>query len=150
MNTDVPQNPTEVSTKKIRVKIFGVGTAGLAMLEQMAHDDFAGATFAAINADKLGPTSPGVEQIHLEAKLLRGLGTGGDPDRGRKAAEENFQQLKEAYTGADVVFIVAGLGGGAGSGIAPVLARAAKEASALTLAFVTLPFDLEGNRRQRQ
>src|SRR6266850_5388136 len=118
MKTDIPpQTPTEVRAKKIRVKIFGVGTAGLAMLEQMAHGDFAGATFAAVNADRSGPAPAGVEQIHLEAKLLRGLGTGGDPERGRKAAEENFQQLKEACTGAAVVFIVAGLGGGAGSDI---------------------------------
>jgi cell division protein FtsZ len=81
---------------------------------------------------------------------LRGLGTGGDPERGRALAEEQFSTLKSACDGANVVLIIAGLGGGAGSGISPVLARAAKETGALVLAFVTLPFDCERNRRQQQ
>ena len=78
------------------------------------------------------------------------MGTGGDPERGRAIAEEQFATLKTACEGADVILIVAGLGGGAGSGISPVLARAAKETGALVLAFVTLPFLCEGNRRQQQ
>ena len=82
--------------------------------------------------------------------MLRGLGTGGDPERGRELAEGTIDRLKAACAGADVIFIVAGLGGGAGTGISPVLARAARESGALVLAFVTLPFDCEGNRRQRQ
>jgi len=82
--------------------------------------------------------------------LLRGLGTGGDPERGRAIAEEQFATLKTACEGADAIFVVTGLGGGAGSGISPVLARAAKETGALVLAFVTLPFLCEGNRRQQQ
>jgi cell division protein FtsZ len=82
--------------------------------------------------------------------LLRGLGTGGDPERGRELAEAHAAQFKTACAGVDAVFIVAGLGGGAGTGMAPVLARVAKEAGALVLAFVTLPFDCEGNRRQSQ
>ena len=89
-------------------------------------------------------------KIHLETKLLRGLGTGGDPERGRAIAEEQFATLKSACDDADVVFIIAGLGGGAGSGISPVLARAAKETGALVLAFVSLPFACEGNRREQQ
>ena len=96
------------------------------------------------------PPRPPTVKIHLETKLLRGLGTGGDPERGRALAEEQFSTLKSACDGADVVFIIAGLGGGAGSGISPVLARAAKETGALVLAFVTLPFACEGNRRQQQ
>jgi cell division protein FtsZ len=82
--------------------------------------------------------------------LLRGLGTGGDPERGHALAEEQFTTLKTACEGAEVVFIAAGLGGGAGTGISPVLARAAKENGALVLGFVTLPFACEGNRRQQQ
>ncbi len=89
-------------------------------------------------------------KIHLETKLLRGLGTGGDAERGQAIAEEQFSTLKKACAGADVILIVAGLGGGAGSGISPVLARAAKETGALVLAFVTMPFVCEGNRRQQQ
>jgi cell division protein FtsZ len=89
-------------------------------------------------------------KVHLETKLLRGLGTGGDPERGRTIAEEQFAILKTACEGVDVILIIAGLGGGAGSGISPVLARAAQETGALVLAFVTLPFLCEGNRRQQQ
>jgi cell division protein FtsZ len=89
-------------------------------------------------------------KIHLETKLLRGLGTGGDAERGQAIAEEQFSTLKTVCAEADVILIVAGLGGGAGSGISPVLARAAKETGALVLAFVTLPFMCEGNRRQQQ
>src|ERR1019366_6882594 len=89
-------------------------------------------------------------KFHLESKLLRGLGSGGDADRGRALAEEQFSTLKSACEGANVVFILSGLGGGAGSGISPVLARIARETGALVLAFVTLPFDCEGNRRRNQ
>jgi len=131
------------------VKIFGVGSAGVAMLDTLNGRDFAGAGFVAVNTDasSLASSSAAVK-IQLETKLLRGLGTGGDPERGRAIAEEQFATLKTACEGADVVFVIAGLGGGAGSGISAVLARAAKEAGALVLAFVTLPFVCEGNRRQ--
>src|ERR1017187_9168600 len=133
------------------VKIFGVGSAGVAMLDTLNGGDFAGAGFVAVNTDasSLAASSAAIK-IQLETKLLRGLGTGGDPERGRAIAEEQFSMLKTACEGADVVFVIAGLGGAAGTGISPVLARAAKEAGALVLAFVTLPFDCEGNRRQRQ
>jgi len=133
------------------VKIFGVGSAGVAMLDTLNGGDFAGAGFVAVNTDasSLAASSAAIK-IQLETKLLRGLGTGGDPERGRAIAEEQFSMLKTACEGADVVFVVAGLGGGAGSGISSVLARAAKEAGALVLAFVTLPFACEGNRRQQQ
>jgi cell division protein FtsZ len=133
------------------VKIFGVGSAGVHLLDTMGSGEFTGAAFIAVNTDSssLEASSTPVK-IQLETKLLRGLGTGGDPERGRAIAEEQFATLKAACEGADVVFIVAGLGGGAGSGISPVLAHAAKETGALVLAFVTLPFTCEGNRRQQQ
>ncbi len=131
------------------VKIFGVGSAGVIMLDLLNSADFAGAGFVALNTDTLASSSAAVK-IQLATKLLRGLGTGGDPERGGAIAEEQFATLKSACEGADVVFVLAGLGGGAGSGISPVLARAAKETGALVLAFVTLPFACEGNRRQQQ
>ena len=135
--------------RKPAVKIFGVGGAGVQLLDALNAEEFAGAGFAAVNTDAASlAASSATVKIHLETKLLRGLGTGGDPERGRALAEEQFSTLKSACDGADVVFIVAGLGGGAGSGISPVLARAAKEAGALVLAFVTLPFECEGNRRE--
>jgi cell division protein FtsZ len=89
-------------------------------------------------------------KVVLGAKSTRGLGSGGDPERGRAAAEEEIEQLRDLCTGADVVFVVAGLGGGTGTGAGPVVARVAKEAGALVLGVVVLPFDCEGTRRQRQ
>jgi cell division protein FtsZ len=151
------KNKTESSASSLEpaqvpaVKIFGVGSAGVAMLDTLNGGDFAGAGFVAINTDAPSLTSSSATvKIQLETRLLRGLGTGGDPERGRAIAEEQFATLKTACDGADVVFVVAGLGGGAGSGISSVLARAAKETGALVLAFVTLPFTCEGNRRQQQ
>ena len=134
----------------VPVKVFAVGGAGLKLQEQIAQCALPGASFLAVGTAAEIAGSAAAEKVELESKLLRGLGTGGDPERGRAAAEENFTRLKDACAGAAVVFIVAGLGGGAGTGISPVLARAAKEAGAVVLAWVTLPFDCEGNRRRQQ
>jgi len=98
------------------VTIFGVGTAGVTLIEQMAKDDFRGAKFLAVNTDG-SVTATLAEIIHLEGKLLRGLGTGGDPERGRELAEEQFDRLQAACAGAEVVILLAGLGGGTGSGV---------------------------------
>jgi cell division protein FtsZ len=133
------------------VKIIGVGNAGAELLAALATPEFAAAQSIAINTDAAAlAASSATVKINLESKLLRGLGSGGDPDRGRALAEEQFSTLKSACEGAKVVFVLAGLGGGAGSGISPVLAKAAREAGALVLAFVTLPFECEGNRRETQ
>ena len=148
--TETPASALEqIASRTIR--IFGVGGAGVSLLDTLNTGEFASADFVAINTDAQSlATSSAKMKIHLETKLLRGLGTGGDPERGHAIAEEQFATLKTACEGADVAFIIAGLGGGAGSGISPVLARAAKETGALVLAFVTLPFLCEGNRRQQQ
>jgi len=130
------------------VTIFGVGTAGVTMVELMAKDDFRGAKFVALNTDA-SVTPALAAPILLEARQLRGLGTGGDPERGGELARDHFERLKAACAGAGVVLLIAGLGGGTGSGVSPVLARAARESGALVLAFVTLPFSCEGNQRQR-
>jgi cell division protein FtsZ len=141
----------EDSTLSVSVKIFGVGTAGINILEQIAKAALPGVTLAAINTDaKSLATSSATEKISLEAKPTRGAGPGGDPKRSRTVAEENLPRLKHACEGVDVVFILAGLGGGAGTGISPVLAQAARESGALVLAFVAMPFDCEGNRRLKQ
>lgn len=151
METELnPQTSPGAEKRNTRVKILGVGTAGISIASQMAAmPEFTVATFAAVNSDASAPT-PFAEQIQLQTKVLRGLGTGGDPERGHKLAEEHFESLRQSCAGVDVVFIVTGLGGGTGSGVAPVLARAARESGALVLAFVTLPFECEGNRRQQQ
>ncbi len=149
-NSETPAAQLESSHTRT-IKIVGVGGAGVSLLDTLNGQEFAGAGFVAINTD--GPSlaaSAATVKIHLETKLLRGLGTGGDAERGQAIAEEQFATLKTACAGADVILIIAGLGGGAGSGISPVLARAAKETGALVLAFVTLPFLCEGNRRQQQ
>ena len=151
----IPEQNSILETPEVTgqpvVRIFGVGSAGIAMLGVLATPEFDGAQFAAINTDAGAfAASPATVKIHLENKLLRGLGSGGDPERSRALAEEQFSTLKSACEGANVVFILAGLGGGAGSGISPVLAKAAREAGALVLAFVTLPFECEGNRREAQ
>lgn len=140
-------SPPSPGTGGIRVKIFGVGSAGISAAGAV---DFAAASISGVDSDaaSLAGFAAG-PRIHLETKMLRGLGTGGDPERGRELAEAHFVQLKTASADADVIFIFAGLGGGAGTGMAPVLARAAKESGALVLAFVTLPFSGEGNRRQQ-
>ena len=150
---DQPEIPgvTPSSPAAPLVRIIGVGNAGIAMLGTLNPAEFAAAEFTAINTDATAfADCPATVKIHLENKLLRGLGSGGDPDRGRALAEEQFSTLKTACEGANVIFILAGLGGGAGSGISPILAKAARDAGALVLAFVTLPFECEGNRRDLQ
>jgi cell division protein FtsZ len=133
------------------VKIMGVGTAGVALLSALDPAEFAAAQLVAINTDGGGLAASAAQvKIHLETQQLRGLGSGGDPERARALAEDQFSLLQATCEGASVVFILAGLGGGAGSGISPVLARAAREAGALVLAFVTLPFACECNRREAQ
>jgi cell division protein FtsZ len=128
-----------------------VGTAGINILEQLAKAALPGIALAAVNTDaKSLAASSAVEKICLEAKPSRGAGTGGDPKRGRAVAEENLPKLKQACEGRDVVFLVTGLGGGAGTGISPVLAQAARESGALVIAFAAMPFDCEGNRRLKQ
>jgi cell division protein FtsZ len=140
----------ETAKKSISVKVFGVGGTGINVMELMLKDSLPGVGFVAMNTDAQSlAASSATEKVHLETQPLRGLGSGGDPDRGRALAEEQLPRLKSLCEGANAVFILAGLGGGAGTGISPVLAGAAKEAGALVLGFVTTPFDCEGGRRQR-
>jgi cell division protein FtsZ len=151
MTTPSPPIPEAAPARKtVPIKVIGVGGAGVAVLGQLLRSGLAGVGFAAINTDAASlaaTTAP--EKLHLETRLLRGMGSGGDPDRGRTAAQENVPRLKTLCEGMDVIFIIAGLGGGAGTGISPVVARAAKETGALVIAFVMTPFDCEGARRQR-
>ena len=151
MITNAPKDAVvDMLKKNVAVRVFGVGGAGINVMELLLQEGLPGTVFVAVNTDaeSLAACSAS-EKVHLETQLLRGLGTGGDPDRGRTLAEEQLPKLKSLCEGADVVFILAGLGGGAGTGVSPVLARAAKEAGALALGFVTTPFECEGGRRQR-
>ena len=138
-------------TKELTLKVFGVGGAGCNAVEHIAQSRFAGVQFAAVNTDIQSLLDLSVECVlPLGATMTRGLGAGGDPDVGRAAAEEDAELLRKLCAGAEVVVMMTGLGGGTGTGASPVLARAAKEAGALVLAIVTLPFECEGARRQSQ
>lgn len=152
MKTKTEMPAVAVKTPQSRtIKIFGVGNAGVSLLETIGGDEFAGSNFLAVNTDASSlAASSATVKIHLETRLLRGLGSGGDPERGRALAEDQFATLKTACEETEVVFIIAALGGGAGTGISPVLARAAKESGALVFGFVTMPFLCEGNRRLQQ
>lgn len=146
----IPTGPTPAG--RPATTIFGVGTAGVRLLEKLHQGGFDGATLAAVDTDAAAVTAVAsfAQGLVLESRPWRGMGTGGDPDRGRAAAEENRQKLKEACRGAELVCILTGLGGGSGTGISPILAEVARETGALTLGFALLPFDCEGNRRRRQ
>ena len=137
------------SSDKLSIKVVGIGTAGLAVLDRLMALGLDAVEFVAVNTDaaSLAASSAGTK-ILLENKMLRGLGTGGDPERGRQLAEEELPRLKSIFEGVSSVLIVAGFGGGAGTGISPVVAKAARESGALTLGFVTTPFDCEGSRRR--
>src|ERR1035441_9173706 len=119
MNTSA-QNDEGVGTprKNVCVRVFGVGGPGISVMELTLKDGLPDVGFVAVNTDVQSLAACSApEKIHLEAPLLRGMGTGGDPDRGRALAEEHLPKLKSLCAGADVVFILAGLGGGAGTGI---------------------------------
>jgi len=140
---------TETSSQ-LAVRFIGVGNAGVAMLDRLAARRLPGTICIAVNTDESSlASSAASEKISLEAKTFRGMGTGGDPERGRELAEEQYGRLKSLCEGAQVVFIFAGMGGGAGGGAAPVLARAAKECGALAIGFVAMPFEFEGARRMK-
>jgi cell division protein FtsZ len=143
--------PSVQNPKPLSGKIIGLGGAGLQAADYMAQTDLGELSFAAVHTDSraLANSSAG-EKMLLGANLMRGLGAGGDPELGQAAAEEDFPKLKALCAGADLVFILAGLGGGTATGAAPVLARAARETGALVLPIATLPFEFEGQRRQHQ
>jgi len=134
-----------------KIKVIGLGGGGSNAVNRMITSRFNGVTFAVANTDAQAlRTSPAPIKIQLGAKVTGGLGAGSDPEVGRRAATEDREILQRTLTGADMVFITAGMGGGTGTGSAPVVAALAKELGALTVAVVTKPFAFEGSRRTRQ
>jgi len=130
------------------IKVVGVGGAGSNAVNRMISAGLRGVEFIAINTDIQALTlSQAERKIHIGAKLTRGLGAGGNPEIGRQAAEESKDDLLDALEGADMVFVTAGMGGGTGTGGAPVVARLARELGALVIGVVTKPFSFEGRRR---
>src|SRR6185312_3201463 len=134
-----------------RIKVVGVGGGGSNAVTRMLQEGLAGIEFYVLNTDKQAlAASPVANKIAIGKKLTSGLGAGADPSIGRQAALEDTEQIIEILEGADMVFVTAGLGGGTGTGAAPVVASLAKELNALTVAVVTKPFAFEGPRRMKQ
>ena len=132
------------------IKVVGVGGGGCNAVRTMIGDGVEGADFLVMNTDMQALNdSPCEHRVQLGERLTRGLGAGANPDVGRKAALEDVNRIAEVIQGVDMVFITAGMGGGTGTGAAPIVAQAAKEAGALTVAVVTRPFNFEGRRRLR-
>ncbi|MBI3953264.1 MAG: cell division protein FtsZ [Chloroflexi bacterium] len=141
-------NPSESLAK---IKVVGVGGGGCNAIGRMVKDNIQGIEFLAVNTDAQALARCAIPtRIRIGDKLTRGLGVGGNPTLGAEAAEESRDELKEALRGADMVFIAAGMGGGTGTGAAPVVAEIAKETGALTVGIITKPFGFEGARRRRQ
>ncbi len=138
----------EEVTSVAKIKVIGCGGGGSNAVTRMIKFNFKGPEFIAVNTDKQALlTNPAPTRIQIGAKLTKGLGAGSDPDVGMKAAEESKAELAAALQGADLVFITAGMGGGTGTGSAPVIAQMAKDMGILTVAVVTKPFGFEGRDR---
>jgi cell division protein FtsZ len=141
--------PRDSSSYLAVIRVVGVGGAGLNAVNRMLDAGISQVEFVAVNTDMQQlQLSDAQVKIHIGRELTQGLGSGADPDVGRRAAEENSDQIKNALRGSDMVFVTAGEGGGTGSGAAPVLARIARELGALTVGIVTTPFRFEGSRRR--
>jgi cell division protein FtsZ len=133
-----------------RIKVVGVGGAGNSTINRMISTRVRGIEFVAVNTDAQAlHNCEAPRKVHIGRDATRGLGAGADPEMGRKAAEESTEALHEALRGADMVFIVAGEGGGTGTGAAPVVSQIAREVGALTVAVVTKPFTFEGEKRRK-
>ena len=131
-----------------RIKVVGVGGGGCNAVNRMVNEGIQGVEFIAINTDAQALLlSIAATKVQIGEKLTRGLGAGGDPEIGRKSAEESSGLLYEVLKGVDMVFVTAGMGGGTGTGAAPLVAKIAKECGALTIGVVTRPFTFEGRKR---
>ena len=133
------------------IKVIGVGGAGNNAVNRMIEADIKGVDFIAVNTDRQAlQISKAKTKIQIGEKITRGLGAGANPDIGAQAAEESKAEVAEVLRGADMVFVTAGMGGGTGTGAAPIVAQAAKEMGILTIGVVTKPFTFEGKKRLSQ
>ncbi|CAM9892238.1 unnamed protein product, partial [Phaeothamnion confervicola] len=134
------------------IKVIGVGGGGGNAVQRMTQQAIPGVEFWALNTDAqaINRQPEGIKTLQIGNDVTRGLGAGGVPDIGKRAAEESRADIAEVVAGADMVFVTAGMGGGTGSGAAPVVAEVAKEMGALTVGVVTKPFGFEGRRRMAQ
>lgn len=147
MSTFTTQTPNAIESFA-RIRVVGVGGGGCNAVNRMIEEGLQGVEFVAVNTDAQAlMLSKAPTRVRIGEKLTRGLGSGGDPEVGRKATEESAEELYTVLKGSDMVFITAGMGGGTGTGGAPVVAQIAKEIGALTIGVVTRPFNFEGARR---
>ena len=138
-------------SQNAKIEVIGVGGGGSNAVNRMIDSDLEGVSFRVLNTDAQALLQSSAEsRVQLGQNLTRGLGAGGNPSIGQKAAEESKDELQQALEGSDLVFIAAGMGGGTGTGAAPVVAEVAKQSGALTVGIVTKPFSFEGKRRMRQ
>ncbi len=138
--------PAETSAN---IRVIGVGGAGCNAVNRMIDANLSGVNYIAVNTDKQALNKSRAEnKIQIGEKLTRGLGAGGNPEVGQKSAEESLEAIENFVAGADLVFITAGMGGGTGTGAAPIIAKAAKNSGALTIGVVTRPFSFEGKKRK--
>ena len=140
------EQPPETSAN---IKVIGVDGAGCNAVNRMIESNLKGVSFIAVNTDRQALNNNRAEtKIQIGEKLTKGLGAGGNPEVGQKSAEESIENLEKIIEGSDMVFITAGMGGGTGTGAAPVIAKAAKSMGALTVGVVTKPFTFEGRKRK--
>lgn len=133
------------------IKVIGCGGGGVNAINRMVDMGLSGVEFVALNTDAQALiTSPANIKLDIGRNVTKGLGAGADPEQGRLAAEENIEDIKDIVFGSDMVFVTAGMGGGTGTGSAPVVARAAKDVGALTIGIVTTPFFFEGKQRMNK
>ncbi|MBQ6613843.1 MAG: cell division protein FtsZ [Clostridia bacterium] len=141
----------EAMDSGVCIKVVGVGGGGNNAVNRMVATDIRGVEFICINTDKQVLVNSGATQkVTIGEKITRGHGAGANPEVGKRAAEESIDDIKNALAGADMVFITAGMGGGTGTGAAPIVARIAREMNILTVGIVTKPFNFEGKRRMDQ
>ena len=141
----------EEAAPKTKIRVFGVGGGGCNAVARMLDQGLSGVEFCVLNTDAQAlAASPVANQLAIGSKMTAGLGAGSDPSIGRQAALEDTEKIIDMLEGADMVFVTAGLGGGTGTGAAPVVASLAKELGALTVAVITKPFGFEGPKRRKQ
>ncbi len=148
---EISRKLQQLQPGSLRIKVLGIGGAGANALDRIMLDGLPGAELIAINTDAQSLTgSVAPEKVQIGRATTRGLGTGGDPELGYQAAEEGVDDIRAAVEDAALVFLCVGLGGGTGSGAAPLIANYAREQNALVVVFATLPFSFEGRRRMAQ
>ena len=150
-NPNFDQSREILPSQNAKIEVIGVGGGGSNAVNRMIDNNLGGVSFRVLNTDAQALLQSSAERrVQLGQNLTRGLGAGGNPSIGQKAAEESKEELQQALDGSDLVFIAAGMGGGTGTGAAPVVAEVAKQSGALTVGIVTKPFSFEGKRRMRQ